>query len=169
MKLIESGYKAIAPYGLSLPSMRATIFLVGSLAVIHTLAALALNRLTTPEIRESDFRRDQSAPQAALVTEETGSRLDKIRTVKTLYSFTVAASVALPISMNPKYLAFYAVSLVLFASLFSAPMLDSLLKKLPLSAGDMNLLAENKPIADNQRFEAAYQPPAAGLRRRAPA
>jgi len=48
-------------------------------------------------------------------------------------------------------------------------MLDSLLKKLPLSAGDMNLLAENKPIADNQRFEAAYQPPAAGLRRRAPA
>lgn len=164
MSLISNSYKSIAPYGLSLPSTKAVLLLAGSLLIIQALAMAAFNRLTSsPEIRQSDFRREQTPPHETVVTEETGAQLDKIKAVKALYTLAAVGSAVIPICINPAYAAFYITSLMLFARFIAGPTQDNLSKKLPLSAGDMTLTDPNAPIADTGRFNTAGQPAAVQL------
>ena len=159
MSLISNSYQAIAPYGLSLPPVRAALLLAGSLLVIQALAMAAFNRLTSPpEIRQSDFRHEQNPPYETVVNEETGARLGKIKAVKALYAFAAVGSAVIPICINPAYAAFYITSLMLFAWFIAAPTQYNLSQKLPLSAGDMTLTDPDAPIADTNRFNNAAVP-----------
>ncbi len=158
MPLISNRYRAVAPYGFSLPPLKAVVMFASALLVIHILAKSALNQLTSaPQIQESDFRQERAAPYKQVVTEETGAQLDNIKAVDVLYKFGAVGSALIPMWMNPAYAAFYIASLMLFTRFVAAPVSDDLINKLPLSAGTGNF-TDKEIIADTQRFNAAGQP-----------